>query len=139
MPPETLEECGVTDNGGLSKNHNSYLWNAMVHPFTRMAIKGALWYQGENNAGYEDSEYRGHNRELYECNFAGLISSWRRYWDRNLLYETSFIFPFGLVQLAPYTNQTLQRHSQWYSQRFCNVCFGYKGVLHGLGDPGIQT
>ena len=107
MPPETLAECGVTDNGnGNGKNHNSYLWNAMVHPFTRLAIKGALWYQGENNAGYENSEYRGHNRHLYECNFAGLIESWRRYWDRNLLYDTSFLFPFGFVQLGPYTQQT---------------------------------
>ena len=122
MPPETLEECGVTDNGGFLNNHNSYLWNAMVHPFTRMAIKGALWYQGENNAGYEDSDYRGHNRELYECNFAGLIRSWRRYWDRNLLYDTSFIFPFGFVQLAPYTNQTT--HLAWPELRWMQTRVG---------------
>jgi hypothetical protein len=26
--------------------NNSVLYNAMIHPFTRMVIKGALWYQG---------------------------------------------------------------------------------------------
>lgn len=26
--------------------NNSVLYNAMMHPFTRMVIKGALWYQG---------------------------------------------------------------------------------------------
>ena len=110
MPPETLEECGVTDHGsnwGGGKNRNSNLWNAMVHPFTRMAIKGALWYQGENNAGYEGSEYQGHNRELYKCNFGGLIGSWRSYWAKNTMYDASSHFPFGFVQLAPYTDQTI--------------------------------
>lgn len=26
--------------------NNSVVYNAMVHPFTRMVIKGAIWYQG---------------------------------------------------------------------------------------------
>jgi len=27
--------------------NNTVLYNAMIYPFTRMAIKGALWYQGK--------------------------------------------------------------------------------------------
>ncbi len=27
--------------------NNTVLYNAMIHPFTRMTIKGALWYQGK--------------------------------------------------------------------------------------------
>jgi len=27
-------------------NHNSVLWNAMVHPLLNMTIFGAIWYQG---------------------------------------------------------------------------------------------
>ena len=26
--------------------NNTVLYNAMIHPFTRMVIKGAIWYQG---------------------------------------------------------------------------------------------
>jgi len=28
------------------------LYNAMIHPFTVFPIKGAIWYQGENNVGF---------------------------------------------------------------------------------------
>lgn len=30
-----------------SKNNNSVLWNAMIHPLISMTIKGAIWYQGK--------------------------------------------------------------------------------------------
>ena len=30
---------------------HSGLWNAMIYPFLNMTIKGAIWYQGEANAG----------------------------------------------------------------------------------------
>jgi len=30
---------------------HSVLWNTMIYPFLNMAIKGAIWYQGEANAG----------------------------------------------------------------------------------------
>jgi len=26
--------------------NNSVLYNGMIHPFTRMVIKGVIWYQG---------------------------------------------------------------------------------------------
>ena len=32
-------EVGVTLN-------NTVLYNAMIHPFTRMVIRGVIWYQG---------------------------------------------------------------------------------------------
>ena len=40
---------------------NRYNWNAMIHPLLGMTIRGAVWYQGEQNAGYPDG-YAGHNR-----------------------------------------------------------------------------
>ena len=32
-------------------HQHSVLWNAMIYPFLNMTIKGAIWYQGEANAG----------------------------------------------------------------------------------------
>ena len=35
----------------------SVLWNSMIHPFINMTIYGAIWYQGEANAGNEMCSY----------------------------------------------------------------------------------
>jgi hypothetical protein len=36
---ETEPELGVTLN-------NTVIYNAMIHPLTRMVIRGIIWYQG---------------------------------------------------------------------------------------------
>ena len=61
----------------------SVLYNGMIHPLVGYGIKGAIWYQGENNAG-EAYEYRSM--------FKNMIQDWRKQWG----YE----FPFYWVQLA---------------------------------------
>ena len=46
MPSMTSSaEQDVGSDVGIMLN-NSVLYNAMIHPFTKMVIKGALWYQG---------------------------------------------------------------------------------------------
>lgn len=55
----------------------------MIHPLTPFAIKGAIWYQGENN-GAEDESYVAKQRAL--------IETWRKLWG--------YDFPFYFVQLA---------------------------------------
>jgi sialate O-acetylesterase len=61
------------------------LYNGMIAPLLPYGIKGAIWYQGESNAG------RAHQyREL----FPDMIRSWRRSWDND--------FTFLCVQLAPF-------------------------------------
>ncbi len=62
------------------------LYNGMIHPLAPYGLRGALWYQGESNAGRE-VEYR----KL----LAGLIRAWRARWGLG-------DFPFGIVQLANY-------------------------------------
>ena len=42
MPVEEQESSAEVE---ITLN-NTVLYNAMIHPFTRMVIKGALWYQG---------------------------------------------------------------------------------------------
>ena len=36
---------------GVSPNTPTVLWNSMIYPFLNMTIYGAIWYQGEANAG----------------------------------------------------------------------------------------
>jgi sialate O-acetylesterase len=79
------------------------LYNAMIAPLTPMAIRGAIWYQGEANtsAGYA---------ELYSRLFPAMIQDWRRQWKQG-------DFPFLFVQLAafgapPSSNWGLLRDSQ---------------------------
>lgn len=62
------------------------LYNAMIAPLVPYAIAGAIWYQGESNAGraYE-----------YHQLFPAMIQDWRSHWGQG-------DFPFFLVQLAPF-------------------------------------
>jgi len=71
-------------------NHSS-LFNAMMHPFTRMVIYGAVWYQGEANRDY--------NTDKYACSLAKLIENWRQIWNERTNGSTNIQFPFGVVQV----------------------------------------
>lgn len=62
------------------------LYNAMIAPLAPFAVKGAIWYQGESNAG---------NPEQYRKLFPAMIQSWRKTWGQG-------DFPFLFVQLAPF-------------------------------------
>jgi sialate O-acetylesterase len=74
----------VTPDGGQRAPAN--LYNGMIAPLIPYAIKGALWYQGEANAGAA-AEYR--------VLFARMITDWRERWAEG-------DFPFLFVQLAGY-------------------------------------
>lgn len=65
-----------------SPNYPSNLYNAMIHPLIPVALRGALWYQGEANAGRADH---------YRLQMERLITSWRKRWG--------YDFPFYFVQL----------------------------------------
>ena len=66
------------------------LYNAMISPLTPYAIRGAIWYQGEANAGSTER-----SRE-YRLLFRTMIEDWRKAWG---LGDFSFLF----VQLAGFT------------------------------------
>lgn len=77
------------------------LYNAMVHPFTVFPIKGAIWYQGCNNVGYD---------EQYRVLFQSMITDWRKAWK--------YDFPFYFVQLANYLKpEEVQPDSKWAALR----------------------
>ncbi len=62
------------------------LYNGMIHALTPFAIRGAIWYQGENNRN---------DGLFYEKKMEALIAGWRAVWQLG-------DFPFYYVQLAPY-------------------------------------
>jgi sialate O-acetylesterase len=62
------------------------LYNAMIHPIIRYAIRGAIWYQGEANRN---------DGLVYTKKMEALINGWRHVWGVG-------DFPFYFVQLAPY-------------------------------------
>ena len=63
------------------------LYNAMMHPFIGLSIKGMIWYQGESNRN---------KAAEYKQIFPALIESWREQWQQGS-------FPFYFVQIAPYS------------------------------------
>ncbi len=68
------------------KNLPASLNNGMIAPLTPFTLRGAIWYQGENNA---NDVVRA---EAYRRLLPLMVSGWRRDFDQE--------FPFYLVQLA---------------------------------------
>ena len=61
------------------------MYNGMLNPFTAYSIRGAIWYQGESNAGHA-AEYR---------RFLPLmIRAWRKAWGKD--------FPFLIAELPSF-------------------------------------
>ena len=68
----------------LDPHRPSGLYNAMINPIIPYAIKGAIWYQGESNAG-RAFQYRYLMPAMVQC--------WRHNWGQG-------DFPFLIVELA---------------------------------------
>ena len=99
----------------------------MIEPLVPMALAGAIWYQGESNAGINSG---------YDVLMPGLIADWRaRFKNPDL--------PFGMVQLANYmTAQTapIEEESGWAYLRntqlktFRTVPHTGMAVITDIGD-----
>jgi len=85
---------------------NSYptlLFNAMINPILNYGIRGALWYQGESNAGRANQ---------YRKAFPLMIQDWRTHFKQG-------DFPFYFVQLASFNaaNGNSRLGSTWAELR----------------------
>lgn len=79
-----MKDIGARPQFVAENPHNpTCLYNAMIAPFVPYTIKGAIWYQGETNAG---------RAYQYRTLFPLMINDWRTKWGYN--------FPFYFVQLA---------------------------------------
>ena len=66
-----------------NQNYPINLYNGMIAPIVPFAIKGAIWYQGESNAG---------TAAYYRKQLEAMITAWRKVWGQG-------DFPFYFVQL----------------------------------------
>ena len=86
IPDTALQQNPYFENVARHNVAPSQRYNAMIHGLAPLAIKGAIWYQGENNASWPQ-EYRSWQETL--------ITSWRDLWNNPEM-------PFYFVQLANY-------------------------------------
>lgn len=102
----------ITDKNPLpatirdNPNFPTVLYNGMIQPIVPYGVKGAIWYQGESNAG---QAYQ------YRTLLPAMIGSWRRNFGQG-------DFPFLIVQLAGFGDKPAKpgddawaelREAQW--------------------------
>jgi len=99
-------------------------YNGMVAPVIPYAVKGVIWYQGENNV-YRPAQYQ----KLFQT----LITSWREEWQEGN-------FPFYFVQIAPYRyeddliNPSLLREAQMMALSLPNTGMAVTTDLGNVED-----
>jgi sialate O-acetylesterase len=74
----------------LSSTTRTAIYNAMIAPLARFAIRGALWYQGESNCMGKEPD-----GAIYTDKMEALVGGWRKVWGEGA-------FPFYYVQIAPF-------------------------------------
>lgn len=118
---ETTPELAVY----AQQNNASDLYNAMIAPLVPFAIRGAIWYQGESNAG---------EAHRYRTLFPAMIKNWRDVWKQG-------DFPFLFVQLAPFMDKKSEpEDSNWAELREAQLMTLSKSpntgmaVITDLGD-----
>jgi len=108
---KALADCTpVPQQASSNPNVCTVLYNAMIAPLVPFSIKGAVWYQGESNAGAA---------EQYSRLLPTLIRDWRARFQ-------SGDFTFGIVQLANFMAQDTEpvddpwpnlRWAQWLTTK----------------------
>lgn len=78
------------------------LYDSMLTKVAPYAIRGAIWYQGE------DDDFRGWYG-FYDESMKALIKSWRKLWNKD--------FPFFQVELAPFRGRGITGAKEYYTMR----------------------
>jgi sialate O-acetylesterase len=92
MPSQAdLAQVAISTNK-ISNTRPMAIYNAMIAPLAGFALRGALWYQGENNLSgtNADNDYLA-----YADKMSALVCGWRQVWDEGC-------FPFYFVQITPF-------------------------------------
>ena len=98
-----VEKLAAGSNVLDPNTYPTLLFNGMINPIIPFAIKGALWYQGENNSG---------RAYQYRKAFPLMITDWRSKWGEGN-------FPFYFVQLSSFNagNGNSKQGSTWAELR----------------------
>ncbi len=120
--------ASYTDNNQFTgpNDAGTLLYNAMIAPLVPYAMQGAIWYQGESNAG---------RAYQYRKSFPLMISDWRNRWKEE--------FPFLFVQLASFNanNGNSKNGSTWAELREAQALTLQAlprtgmAVIHDIGNP----
>ncbi len=118
-----VERGRVSDPGGPPSTYDANaatgLYNAMLAPVLPYTIKGAIWYQGESNAG---------DPAAYRRLFPAMIRDWRKGFGVG-------DFTFLAVQLAPFMAiQPQPSESSWAALRESQV-----HATHVLPNVGVAV
>ena len=129
---EALKQAGKTvppkpqkkGDPRLDKNYPANLFNGMINPIIPYAIRGAIWYQGENNTANSWAA-------LYAIQLPLMIQDWRERWHQG-------DFPFAWVQLPNYAPQN--NGANWPVIRECMlqslaVTNTGMAITMDVGDP----
>lgn len=99
------------------------MYNSRIHPYTRLPIKGVIWYQGEANV---------RDGASYTAKMQTLVNDWREAWQRPEL-------PFYFVQLAPFNykgDAVHQLPELWAAQAAAMDVIPHSGmaVINDIGN-----
>ncbi|CAF0821137.1 unnamed protein product [Rotaria sordida] len=140
MPPKALQDCGIPinrdvpiqpyDNPSVTTTLNhSNLFNTMIYPFTCTVVYGAIWYQGETNAGY--------NTDKYACSFSKMIQYWRQTWNERANDITDIYFPF-VINNYEFNVCPRYKHDVGYRLSHSGLAVAY-GQQVEFQDPIVQS
>ena len=106
------------------------LYNGMIAPVAPYTIRGAIWYQGESNAGPNN---RG-NMDLYGQLFPTMILSWRYEFARaQSVPREESEFPFLFVQLANFQKRLAEPADSHWAQNPRGAARHARNPAHGNG------
>ena len=100
--PQPPERPSRDSAPGTSPTAPGAMFNAMIAPFAGFGVRGAIWYQGESNAGSEEEA------TAYASLLPLVIRSWRAAFDQPDM-------PFGVVSLAAFMEHRPESptHGTW--------------------------
>ena len=96
--PQVQQTITAADVQRLQQRCPTALYNGQLAPLVGYALRGAIWYQGEDNVP---------RYQYYASLLARMVQGWREEWQQG-------DFPFYYCQIAPYEYSLIDWHGSQY-------------------------